>query len=104
IRSFDAVVSLYALFHVPLIAQKVVLGRIRSWLRPEGSLVVITGHDPYEGTEQDWLGSGAPMFWSTASASTYRAWLEEFGFKITTQAFVPEGTGGHELFIARRRP
>ncbi len=100
--SFRAVVCLYALIHVPLAAQRPLLGRIRRWLSPRGWFIVITGHEAYEGTEADWLGSGATMFWSHADAATYRAWLRDAGFEIVDQTFVPEGKGGHELFRARK--
>lgn len=101
--SFAAVVCLYALIHVPLVAQRPLLTRIRRWLRTGGHLVLVTGHERYEGVEENWLGSGAPMFWSHADAATYREWLEAAGFRIVEQVFVPEGAGGHELFRATAR-
>lgn len=100
--SFRSVVCLYALIHVPLAAQRPLLARIRQWLSPRGWFLVITGHEAYEGTEGDWLGSGATMFWSHADAATYRAWIQEAGFEIVDRTFVPEGKGGHELFRARK--
>ncbi len=106
-RSVDAVVCLYSLIHVPLTEQFGVLGRVRRWLRPGGGFLVITGHAPYEGVQSDWLGSGAPMFWSHADATTYRSWLERAGFEILDQRPVAErpaeGTVYHELFWARAR-
>jgi hypothetical protein len=54
------------------------------------------------GTEDDWLGSSAPMWWSHADAATYAAWLTDAGLVIEHQEFVPEGTGGHALFWARQ--
>jgi SAM-dependent methyltransferase len=41
--SFDAVVSLYALIHMPLDEQPSLLGRIGRWLRPGGWLLATTG-------------------------------------------------------------
>jgi len=102
-ESFDAVLCLYSLIHVPLPAQRPLLGRIRSWLKPRGWLVIITGHTAFEGVEDDWLGSGAPMYWSHADAPTYRRWLEEVGFEIRDQTLIPEGEVGHELFRATAR-
>jgi len=99
--TFGAVVCLYALIHVPLKEQRPLLERIHRWLARPGWLVVITGHEAYEGTEDDWLGSGAPMYWSHADASTYRGWFEELGFEVIDQRLVPEGASGHELFLLR---
>lgn len=99
-ESFRAVVCLYALIHLPRASHRPLLARIRSWLPRGGPFVVITGHTELEGVEPDWLGSGAPMFWSHADAATYRRWLQAAGFEVRSQRFVPEGSGGHELFHA----
>lgn len=99
---FDAVVCLYALIHMPLAEQPGLITRIATWLRPAGWLLATTGHTAWTGTEDDWLGSGAPMWWSHADAVTYAAWLTDAGLVIEHQEFVPEGTGGHVLFWARQ--
>ena len=48
--SLDAVVSLHALIHVPLVDQLALLPRIRAWLRPGGYLLAITGARQWTGT------------------------------------------------------
>ncbi len=100
--SFDAVVCLYALIHMPLGEQPRLLRRIASWLRPSGWLLATTGQDAWTGTEDRWLQGPAAMWWSQADAATYRCWLVETGLEVITQEFVPEGDGGHALFWARR--
>jgi ubiquinone/menaquinone biosynthesis C-methylase UbiE len=100
---FAGAVCLYALIHVPLIEQPGFLERLHRWLEPGGLLVLVAGHEAYEGIEPDWLGSGAAMYWSHTDARTYRKWLDEAGFQILDQTFVPEGETGHELFHARAR-
>ncbi len=101
--AFQAVVCLYSLIHVPLAAQRPLLRKLRRWLVLGGWLILITGHDAFEGVEDDWLGSGTPMYWSHADATTYRVWLQEEGFDVKAQEYVPEGEGGHELFHATAR-
>jgi ubiquinone/menaquinone biosynthesis C-methylase UbiE len=100
--SFDAVACLYALIHMPLHEQPGLLRRIAGLLRPGGWLLATAGHDAWTGTENDWLGAGAPMWWSHADAAGYRSWLDQAGLQVTTESFVPEGAGGHTLFWARR--
>ncbi len=100
--SFDAVACLYTLIHLPLDEQPVLLGRIAGWLRPGGWLLATTGQQAWTGTEDDWLGGSATMWWSHADAATYRDWLGRAGLEVTAQDFVPEGDGGHALFWARR--
>ncbi|MBO0867087.1 MAG: class I SAM-dependent methyltransferase [Micromonosporaceae bacterium] len=100
--SFDAVVCLYALIHMPLVEQPRLITRIAAWLRPGGWLLTTVGTSAWTGTEENWLGGPATMWWSQADAATYRSWLRGAGLTITAEHFVPEGTGGHTLFWARR--
>jgi SAM-dependent methyltransferase len=102
--SFDAVVSLYALIHMPLDLQAPLLRRIAGWLRPSGLLLVTVGREAWTGSDDNWLGGSAAMWWSQADARTYRSWLGEAGFEVSEERFVPEGGGGHVLFWARRGP
>lgn len=100
--AFDAVISLYSLIHMPLAAQPGLLRRVGDWLRPGGWLLAVTGNRAWTGTEERWLDGPAAMWWSHAGASTYRGWLEDAGLGVTGQEFVPEGSGGHALFWARK--
>ncbi|MET7672733.1 class I SAM-dependent methyltransferase [Micromonospora luteifusca] len=100
--SFDAVVCLYAFIHMPLADQPPLITSIARWLRPGGWLLATVGHSAWTGTEDDWLGGGAAMWWSHADASTYRSWLQQAGLTIAAEDFIPEGTSGHTLFWAQR--
>jgi hypothetical protein len=42
------------------------------------------------------------MYWSHADAETYRRSVTAAGLEIVLEAFIPEGSGGHGLFYARR--
>jgi SAM-dependent methyltransferase len=100
--SFDAVICLYALIHMPLREQPRLIGRIADWLRPGGWLLATAGHDAWTGTEDNWLNGPAPMWWSHADAGTYVSWIEQTTMTVTSQTFIPEGTSGHTLFWAQR--
>jgi SAM-dependent methyltransferase len=100
--SFDAVICLYALIHMPLDQQPRLLRRIAQWLRPGGWLLTTAGQDAWTGTENNWLGGPATMWWSQTDAATYRSWLQQTGMQITDQDFIAEGDSGHALFWARR--
>jgi SAM-dependent methyltransferase len=90
--SFDAVLGLYALIHLPLDEQPSLLGRIGRWLRPGGWFLATTGHRAWTGTEDGWLGGEAPMWWSHADAATYRAWIEQAGLAVVAQGSFPRVT------------
>lgn len=102
--SVDAVVSLYAVIHIPLEQQRPLFESVHAWLRPGGYFLVTVGEKSWEGVEEDWLGvSGGTMYWSHADAATYKAWLQEIGFEIVSEDFVPEGDSGHRNFLAKKR-
>ncbi len=96
--SFDAVVCFYALIHVPLQDQLNLLPKIRRWLRPAGYLLALVGAERWTGIEE-YLGSA--MFWDHADRETYLAWLTEAGLAPLWDRFVPAGSVGHTLVLAR---
>lgn len=97
-HSFEAIVTLYALIHVPLEDQRRLLPRMSRWLVPGGLLLAIVGHGRWTGVE-DYFG--AEMFWDHADVGTYLSWLRNAGFRIVWDRFVPEGSAGHSLVLAR---
>lgn len=96
--SVDAVVSLYALIHVPLADQQALFPRIRSWLRAGGYLLAITGADRWTGTG---TYLGADMFWDHADSRTYLRWFTAARLEPCWHRYIPEGDSGHSLILAR---
>lgn len=68
-----------------LAAQRSLLRAGAGWLVPDGQLLLTAGHGAWTGSQDDWLGGGAAMWWS-----------------VIWQGFVSEGIGGNSLFWARR--
>jgi SAM-dependent methyltransferase len=95
--SADAVVSFYALIHVPLAEQEPLFPRIREWLRPGGHFLAIVGATRWTGTER-YLG--ADMFWGQADTATYHRWLQAAGLTPIWNRYIPEGDSGHSLILA----
>ena len=96
--SFDAVVCLYALIHLPLTDQGRLIPRLARWLGPSGYLLVIVGHQQWTGIE-DYMG--ASMFWDHADAASYLAWFEAVGLSVRWSRYIPEGASGHTLVLAQ---
>jgi len=96
--SLDAVVSFYALIHVPLADQQALFPRIRRWLRPGGYFLAIVGAGRWTGTER-YLG--ADMFWDHADTGTYLRWLEAARLAPVWHRYIPEGDSGHSLILSR---
>ena len=96
--SFDAIVSFYALIHVPIADQRELLPRLWGWLRPQGLILAIVGHQGWRGSEE-YLGT--PMFWDHADTQTYLRWFKKAGLEPIWHRFIAEGNGGHSLILAK---
>ena len=101
-ESFDAIVALYSLIHVPIEEQYALLEKVKSWLRSGGYLMATFGARAWTGEEENWLGGGATMYWSQADEATYLQWLARLGLEVVFKRFVPECDGGHTLVLARK--
>ena len=102
-RAFDAIVSFFAIIHVPLEEQPRLFSNLYRWLKSDGYFMLAVGSESWTGTEVDWMGvSGAKMYWSHADTETYIHWLGEIGFDICWSKFIPEGDGGHVLILAKK--
>ena len=101
----DAIVSLYAIFHIPRDEHAALFARIRRALRPGGLFLVTLGtRNSAHGVEENWFG--APMAWSTFDPATYEKMLLDAAFDIVDARF--EGALGddeyHFWVLARSRP
>jgi SAM-dependent methyltransferase len=96
--STDAVVSFYALIHVPVPDQQALFPRIRDWLRPGGYFLATVGATGWTGTAR-YLG--ADMFWDHADTGTYLRWFEAARLTPLWHRYVPEGNSGHTLILAQ---
>ncbi len=92
--SFDGVVSLFMLGHIPRAEQARLLERIAAWLRRGGHALLTLGiGDTDDEIEADWLG--APMFFASFDAETNRAMLAAAGLEILRDRIVPIDEPGH---------
>jgi SAM-dependent methyltransferase len=96
--SLDAVVSFFAVIHLPLADQRALFPRIRTWVRDGGYFLATVGADRWTGTGSFF---GADMFWDHAAAGSYLRWLRAARLVPVWHRFVPEGAGGHTLVLAR---
>ncbi len=79
--SFDAVVALYVLNHVPRADLGSLLRRAAGWLRPGGLFLASLGaRDTVDAVEDDWLG--VPMFFAGFPPETNRRLVREAGLEV----------------------
>ena len=95
-----AVVSFYALIHVPVADQRALFPRIRDWLRPGRYFLAIVGAEQWTGIEH-YLG--ADMFWDHADTATYLDWLTAAHLVPVWHRYIPEGDSGHSLILILAR-
>jgi cyclopropane fatty-acyl-phospholipid synthase-like methyltransferase len=94
--SFDAVVSLFMLGHVPRAEQAPLLGSIASWLRAGGYLLATMGTaEANDEVEADWLG--APMFFASFDADANRRLLADAGFDVSEATVIQIEEPGHGI-------
>lgn len=86
-ESFDAAMSLYAIFHIPRKEHEDLFLRIRSLLKDNGIILLTLGTSDYEyGEERDWCGAPV-MAWSMYDPDRYKDMITSTGFAILDSSF-----------------
>jgi cyclopropane fatty-acyl-phospholipid synthase-like methyltransferase len=106
-RSFDAIVAILTLTHVPREEHPELLARIGDWLRDGAYLLATFGTADDPGTvEPDWLG--APMFFSSFDAETNRGLLRDAGLRLEVDELVQQDEDEHGrvtfLWVLAQKP
>lgn len=86
--SFDAIVSTYAIIHLPREEHPALLAQIARWLRPGGGFLSNWPLNAWEGEEANWSDWGAPMWWSHHGRDANLALLRAAGFTIVTEQLI----------------
>jgi SAM-dependent methyltransferase len=105
-RSFDAVVSFYAVIHVDRTLHARVFEEVARVLRPGGhALLCVGARDvPADSDPESWLG--VPMFWSHFDGETSARMVGQAGLTVLDARHVPDPMdhGGHTFVLGRRPP
>lgn len=97
--SFDAVVSFYAIFHVPRREHRALLRKLVSVLRPGGYVLLTMGVTEWEGTADF---HGVDMFWSHYGREKNLSLLGEAGFQILSEPIDRSGGERHLVVLAKK--
>ena len=104
--SYDGVVALYSIIHVPRDRQRSLLESIYSWLRPGGVFVASLASKGSEAWVEDDF-HGAPMYWSSFDAATNERMVRDVGFEIESADLITDVFDDEEetfLWIVAVRP
>jgi ubiquinone/menaquinone biosynthesis C-methylase UbiE len=93
--SFDAIVSFYAIEHIPREKHKDVLGRIHRWLKAGGFLLLSMEAGEYDNVIGNWLG--VPMFISAYSPEIMKRLVISEGFELLETAIETQIEGNIEI-------
>jgi len=93
--SFDAVVSFYALEHIPREEHKTIFRRIHQWLRPRGFLLLSTEAGDVAGVVDQWLN--VPMYFSSFDPETVKRLVNQTGFEIVETEIESQSEQGAEI-------
>jgi len=103
-QQFDAVVSFYAIIHVPRRDHVAILRDCHRVLRPGGlALLCLGGKDvPEDHDETSWIGT--PMYWSHFDAATNLGLVRAVGLEVLAEHPVedPMGHGWHPFVLTTR--
>jgi len=103
--TFDAVVSYYAIIHVPRVEHHRVFAEIHRVLRPGGYALLCLGWGdlPEDLDPDSWLG--VPMYWSHFDADTNARLLGDAGLVVRTSTEVTDPMDHHShQFVLASRP
>ncbi|NVM18633.1 MAG: class I SAM-dependent methyltransferase [Candidatus Lokiarchaeota archaeon] len=94
-NTFDGIISVYALFHVPKENHLEIFKRFFKILKPGGILMINTGVSESEGTSRFF---GVPMFWSNFNPKTTLDLVKQAGFSIISEAVLERG-GEYQYWV-----
>ncbi len=90
--SFDAIISFYALFHIPREDQPDLLRQFYKWMKPGGLIFVTYARGGYKVpgyTEDDFFGTR--MYWSNFSFERFRELMSMSGFEELRAGVIGHG-------------
>ena len=95
----DAVVSFYAIFHIPREMHLDLFKKINAFLPRGGYLLVTMGSSDWEGSEDF---HGTEMWWSHYGAEKNEEIIKQAGFKIIQNEIDDSGGEKHQVILAEK--
>lgn len=97
----DAVVSFYAIFHVPRETHATLFETIGSFLSKGGLLLVTMGSSEWEGSEENF--HGVKMYWSHYGSEKNKKIVQHAGFEILFDVLDTSGGEKHQIITAKKK-
>ena len=107
-NSFDAIVSFYAIIHVPRAEHRQLFRDFHRMLKPEGLVLACMGAGDVDGdNEEEDDMFDVPMYWSHYDADTNIGLVKECGFQVIWSRIVedrscPDSPSKHLFLLAQK--
>ena len=95
----DAVISFYAIFHIPREQHPDLFWKINSFLPQGGHLLVTMGSSEWEGSEDF---HGTQMWWSHYGSEKNEEIIKQAGFRIILNEIDESGGEKHQVILAKK--
>lgn len=97
--SVDAVISFYAIFHIPRDRHRQLVTTIYSFLPNGGYILITMGASEWEGKENF---HGVEMYWSHYNEEKNKKIIQNSGFEILLNEIDTSGGEKHQVIIAKK--
>jgi ubiquinone/menaquinone biosynthesis C-methylase UbiE len=104
-ETFEAIVSYYAIIHIPRQEHRALFANFQRMLKSGGyALLCLGAENLVDDIDENYLGTR--MYWSHFDAETYRKMLEDTGYQLVWSRIVRDETceGGGHLFVLAKKP
>ncbi|MFB6299739.1 MAG: class I SAM-dependent methyltransferase [Halobacteriales archaeon] len=99
---FDAAVAFYSIIHVAREYHSTVYRELNRVLIDGGFVLVTVGIEAWEGSNPDWLDTGAEMLWSFPSLTESIDLIEKAGFDVVDQSTLDDSLGSEYALVLAR--
>lgn len=97
----DAVVSFYAIFHIPRETHQQLFEKMHSYLKVGGPILVTMATTDWEGVEEDFYGE--QMYESHYAPEKNTQIVKAAGFEILLDEIDPSANEKHQIILARKK-
>jgi len=101
-ESFDCVLCLYSIIHVPRRYHLGILKGFHRVLKAKGLLAIHMGWSEWAGVEENWLGDGAPMYWSHYGRGKNLALIQRAKFDVLISKASKQNDATHLFVLAQK--
>ena len=101
-NSFDGIIGLFSIFHLPRTIHRQLFVEIKRILSSRAPVLFTAFDSDEEGIEENWLHGNKPMYWSNHSYKWYISLLDNLGFnqvKVFNRKVIFDGNKENQFYL-----